>query len=110
MSRPCVVLLPGLLCDETVWREQHAALSFAGVAECIVPSYGAAATIEDMARLVLDGVAAERFSLAGHSMGGRVALAIAGMAPQRVERLALLDTGMDPIAPGEAGESERAKR
>lgn len=110
MSRPCVVLLPGLLCDETVWREQHAALSFAGAAECIVPSYGAAATIEDMARLVLDGVAAERFSLAGHSMGGRVALAIAGMAAQRVERLALLDTGMDPIAPGEAGENERAKR
>jgi len=38
MSRPCVVLLPGLLCDETVWHEQQAALSFAGVAECIVPS------------------------------------------------------------------------
>src|SRR5256885_9606114 len=50
----------------------RSALSFAGVAECIVPSYGAAATIEDMARLVLDCVAAERFSLAGHSMGGRV--------------------------------------
>src|SRR5256885_11766506 len=45
----------------------RSALSFAGVAECIVPSYGAAATIEDMARLVLDCVAAERFSLAGRS-------------------------------------------
>lgn len=107
MSRPCVVLLPGLLCDEAVWHEQRAALSFA---ECIVPSYGGAAAIEDMARLVLDGVAAPQFSLAGHSMGGRVALAIARMAPERVERLALLDTGMDPIAAGEAGASERAKR
>ncbi|WP_159916920.1 alpha/beta fold hydrolase [Pantoea sp. 18069] len=107
MSRPCVVLLPGLLCDAAVWRAQRAALAFA---DCIVPSYGAAASIDDMARGVLAGVAAPRFSLAGHSMGGRVALAIARMAPERVERLALLDSGMEGIAPGEAGTQERDKR
>lgn len=39
-----------------------------------------------------------------------MALEIVRMAPQRVERLALLDTGMEPIATGEAGASERAKR
>lgn len=107
MSRPCVVLLPGLLCDEAVWRGQQSALSFA---DCIVPSYGDCSDIEDMARRVLGMVPAERFSLAGHSMGGRVALAMAGMAPGRIERLALLDTGMDPIAAGEAGAGERAQR
>ena len=107
MSRPCIVFLPGLLCDEVVWQEQRKALSFA---DSISPSYGHAASIEEMARLVLSEVGAERFSLAGHSMGGRVALEIARMAPQRVERLALLDTGMEPIAAGEAGASERAKR
>lgn len=107
MSRPCVVLLPGLLCDEAVWSAQRQALAFA---DCIVPSYGGCADIGDMARRVLEAVPAGRFSLAGHSMGGRVALAIAAMAPARVERLALLDTGMEPIAPGEAGQAERAKR
>lgn len=107
MSKPCIVFLPGLLCDEVVWQEQRKALSFA---DSISPSYGHAASIEEMARLVLSEVGAERFSLAGHSMGGRVALEIARMAPQRVERLALLDTGMEPIATGEAGASERAKR
>lgn len=107
MSKPCIVFLPGLLCDEVVWQEQRKALSFA---DSISPSYGHAASIEDMARLVLSEVGAERFSLAGHSMGGRVALEIARMAPQRVERLALLDTGMEPIAAGEAGAGERAKR
>ena len=107
MSKPCIVFLPGLLCDEVVWQEQRKALSFA---DSISPSYGHAASIEEMARLVLSEVGAELFSLAGHSMGGRVALEIARMAPQRVERLALLDTGMEPIAAGEAGASERAKR
>lgn len=107
MSKPCIVFLPGLLCDEVVWQEQRKALSFA---DSISPSYGHAASIEEMARLVLSEVGAERFSLAGHSMGGRVALEIARMAPQRVERLALLDTGMEPIAAGEAGAGERAKR
>lgn len=107
MSKPCIVFLPGLLCDEAVWQEQRKALSFA---DSIIPSYGHAASIEDMAYLVLGEVGAQRFSLAGHSMGGRVALEIVRMAPQRVERLALLDTGMEPIATGEAGASERAKR
>lgn len=107
MSKPCIVFLPGLLCDEVVWQEQRKALSFA---DNIIPSYEHAASIEDMAHLVLSEVGAQRFSLAGHSMGGRVALEIARMAPQRVERLALLDTGMEAIATGEAGASERAKR
>jgi pimeloyl-ACP methyl ester carboxylesterase len=107
MSSPCLVLLPGLLCDEAVWHEQAKALDFA---DCIVPSYGDCSSIEAMARRVLDGIPAPRFALAGHSMGGRVALAIASMAPERIERLALLDTGMEPIAPGEAGIAERDKR
>ena len=100
-------MLPGLLCDDAVWHEQRAALS---EVECIVPSYGALASIGAMARGALAAVAAPRFALAGHSMGGRVALEIARVAPQRVERLALLDTGIDPVAPGSAGETERAGR
>ena len=50
------------------------------------------------------------FALAGHSMGGRVAMEIVRRAPMRVERLALLDTGWRPLAAGTAGEDERAGR
>lgn len=101
------MLLPGLLCDAAVWAEQIQALHFA---ECIVPSYGELSSIAGMARHVLDTAPAERLCVAGHSMGGRVALEMARLAPERVCRLALLDTGMDRLAPGQAGEHERAKR
>ena len=43
-------------------------------------------------------------------MGGRVALEVMARAPERVERLALLDTGFEAIALGEAGERERIGR
>ncbi|NHN76000.1 alpha/beta hydrolase [Azotobacter chroococcum] len=36
----------------------------------------------------------QRFSLLGHSMGGIVAVLLAGALPERVERLALIDGGM----------------
>jgi len=108
MTRPTVVLLPGLLCDQATWAEQCDAL--ASSARCVVPSYGLRDSIEAMARGVLDEAGTERFALVGHSMGARVALEIMRLAPQRVLRLALFDTGLDPIAPGVEGERERAQR
>lgn len=108
MNRSTVLLLPGLLCDEAVWVEQRRALS--GIADCVVPSYGEAASIPEMAQRVLASVPTGPLSLAGHSMGGRVALEIVRRVPERIERLALLDTGLDPLAPGEAGEREREGR
>jgi pimeloyl-ACP methyl ester carboxylesterase len=108
MDRPTVVLLPGLLCDQAVWAPQCDAL--APVARCVLPSYGPRDAIEAMARGVLDEVQASRFALVGHSMGARVALEIMRLAPQRVSRLALFDTGLDPIAPGADGERERSQR
>lgn len=48
--------------------------------------------------------------LAGHSMGGRVALEILRRAPQRVAKLMLLDTGCEPRASGELGERETEQR
>lgn len=100
--KPALYLLPGLLCDETVWEAQIGALS--ARADVRAPDYGAADRIADMATIVLRGAPA-RFSLAGHSMGARVALEVLRMAPDRIERLALLDTGVHGVQPG-----ERAKR
>lgn len=107
MKHPPVVLLPGLLCDETVWLSQQQALA---PAPCLIPSFGTLSSITAMARQVLAETPAERFSLAAHSMGGRVALEMMRLAPQRIERLALLDTGIDPLAPGDAGARERTQR
>jgi len=50
------------------------------------------------------------FDLAGHSMGGRVALEVMRLAPQRVRRLALLGTGYRAKESGEAGAEEVRKR
>ena len=40
-----------------------------------------------------------RFALAGLSMGGYIAQTIAGQAPERVQKLALLDTSARPETP-----------
>lgn len=105
---PTLMLLPGLNCDAAVWAPQVAALQ--GLANCRIPAWGLRDTLTAMAQQVLDEAPTERFALAGHSMGGRVALEVMRLAPQRVERLALLDTGTHPLAVGEAGEKERAGR
>ncbi|MBU6440380.1 MAG: alpha/beta hydrolase [Betaproteobacteria bacterium] len=108
MPSPCI-LLPGLLCDDAVWSAQARALGARGIA-CSIPDYGELDSLQAMARGVLDGAPAGRFALAGHSMGARVALEVVRLAPERVQRLALLDTGIDPLPAGEAGERERARR
>jgi pimeloyl-ACP methyl ester carboxylesterase len=54
--------------------------------------------------------APERFAMAGHSMGGRVAFQVYGMAPDRVTRIALLNTAVGRRLPGAAGEDEERKR
>lgn len=101
-----LMLLPGLMCDAAVWAHQVAALPV----RCVVPAWGLRSSLSDMAQQVLREAPAGRFAMAGHSMGGRVALEVMRLAPERVERLALLDTGTHTVAAGEAGEKERAGR
>lgn len=98
-DRPApLYLLPGLICDETVWAGQVQSLAdFRPVA---IGGYGNARSLVRMAVQVLES-APERISVAGHSMGARVALEMYRLAPERIERLALLDTGVHPLAPGE---------
>jgi len=102
-----LVLLPGFLCDRKVWEHQISALS--DVAECLVAEWGTLGSIQAMAEHVLR-VAPGTFALAGHSMGGRVAFQVYRMAPERVERIALLNTGADAKPEGEAGVNEERGR
>ena len=85
-----LLLLPGLLCDAAVWAPMLPHLEAA--ADCRIPDYADATSLPEMAERVLAD-APPSFALAGHSMGGRVALEIVRRAPERVPRLALLDTG-----------------
>jgi protocatechuate 4,5-dioxygenase alpha subunit len=92
-----VLLIPGLVSDGFVWAAAAVALAPLPVAVADVTTQ---ASIADMARSLLaqhEG----RLVLAGHSMGGRVALEMARMAPGRIAGMALLNTGMHPRREGE---------
>ena len=106
-ERPTLVLAPVMLCDEAVWGPL--AQSLDGEAELVFVHYGEARGIEAMAEAVL-AQAPARFALAGHSMGGRIAMEAARIAPDRVTRLALLSADHLPKPEGEAGEAETRGR
>jgi len=107
MIKHNLVLVPGLMCDHSVWDPLLEGISPLAGAQII--DHGQADSLVDMAHQLL-ALAPPRFALAGHSMGGRVALEVMRLAPQRVTHLALMDTGYLPKAAGAAGEAEVAKR
>jgi len=88
-----LLLVPGLLCDEALWQPQIAHL--AGKVECLVGDTTKDDTAAGMAARILAS-APERFQLAGLSMGGYVVFEILRRAPERVSKLALLDTQARP--------------
>jgi pimeloyl-ACP methyl ester carboxylesterase len=90
------------LCDETIWID--AARQIHEESNIKILSFGGFTSIADMARHVLQQVPGDLL-LAGHSMGGRVALEIVRQAPNRVCAIALLNTGVHP-----RGDSEAASR
>jgi pimeloyl-ACP methyl ester carboxylesterase len=104
MSRGALLLLPGLLCDAELWIEQARALEPA--ANVTIPDLTAEDSIEAMALAILADAPAT-FDLAGLSMGGYVAQAIARIAGHRVQRLALIDTSARPDTPQQ---TERRRR
>lgn len=88
-----LVLCPGLLCDGAVWESQIAALE--SVSNITVGDFAHVDSIAAMAEGVL-AAAPARFALAGFSMGGYVSFEIMRRAPERVTRLALIDTTAYP--------------
>ena len=92
-------MLPGLLCDEAVWHHQQQYLR--DLADVVIPIFRGFDSLHAMAESVLQ-IAPQNFCVAGHSMGGRVALEIVHLVGDRVTKLALLDTAIHPRAEGEA--------
>lgn len=106
-DKPCLLLLPGMVCDQTFWRAQVHAL--AAISEPRVMDYGLLDSFDRMAEAVL-AQAPEQFALAGHSMGGRVALEVMRRTPERVLKLALIATDYRGHESPEARATEAARR
>jgi pimeloyl-ACP methyl ester carboxylesterase len=95
-----LVLLPGLLCDRRLFGPQLPALE-AGGRRVLVPDLTGEGTVEALAARVLAEAPPGPFALCGLSMGGYVAQEIVRQAPERVARLALLDTRARADSPEE---------
>jgi pimeloyl-ACP methyl ester carboxylesterase len=88
-----ILLLPGLLCDARLWRDQIAAL--ADIAAPVVADLTQDDRLEAMAERAL-ATMPQHFAVAGLSMGGYVAFALLRIAPERISRLLLMDTSARP--------------
>jgi pimeloyl-ACP methyl ester carboxylesterase len=97
-ERRKIILIPGLLCDASVWAAQVEALE--PYADVFVADLSQHDSIEDMARSALALTDGPIIAI-GHSMGARAAMEMARLAPERVEKLGLIDTGIHPRREGE---------
>lgn len=93
VNRETLYLVCGLISDETVWKHQSVLL--AESFDLRIAKFPGCNSIPGMAEQIVTE-APEQFSIAGHSMGGRVALEVFRLAGERISKLALLDTGIYP--------------
>jgi len=91
-----LVLVPGLNCSAALYAPQWPAL--AAGRPILVADHARDETITEIARRLL-AAAPERFALCGLSMGGYIAFEVMRQAPERVTRLALLDTSAKGATP-----------
>jgi pimeloyl-ACP methyl ester carboxylesterase len=88
-ERPCLAFACAHLCDERLYAAQFAALGDAY--DCRVFVFRDQDSLRAMTEALLAGTP-PRFTLIGLSLGGYVAFEVIRRQPQRLERLALLDT------------------
>ncbi|MDX5403143.1 MAG: alpha/beta hydrolase [Rhodobacterales bacterium] len=88
-----LVLLPGMMCDARLFAPQINDLSRDHAVTVAPITQGE--RVEEIASGLLDVLPA-KFALAGLSMGGIVAMELLRRAPERITRLALMDT--NPLA------------
>ena len=100
-SGPALTLIHEGIADRRMWRETVPALERdftvvtydqRGFGDSSLPS-GPATYVDDL-RALLDHLGLERTTLVGASLGGRVALELALLQPERVDRLVLAAAGL----------------
>ena len=97
MSEPLpVVLIPGLLASARMYAAQVPQLWRAG--PVMIADHTRDDSMSGIARRILSAAPA-RFALAGLSMGGYIAFEVLRQAPQRIAKVALLDTSARADAP-----------
>src|SRR3712207_4335422 len=99
-----LVLIPGLACTARLFEPQMAALG--SERTILVADHTRDDSIPAIAARLLKE-APERFAVAGLSMGGYIALEVMRQAPERVSRLALLDTSARPDSAEASQDRER---
>ncbi len=92
-----LLLLPGLLCDHRLWRDQIAAL--ADIADATVADLTQDDSVKAMAERALAAMPPGDFVVAGLSMGGYVAFEVLRQARDRVRGAMLFDTSAQPDTP-----------
>lgn len=105
MSKQPLLLIPGMPLDGALWDHQTAFLS--DIADISIPDHTGADSIGALATQIL-AAAPPRFAVAGLSMGGYIVMEIMRQAPERVTRLALLDTNARADTPEQAANRRQA--
>ncbi|MGB6976790.1 MAG: alpha/beta hydrolase [Gammaproteobacteria bacterium] len=97
MKRKKLILIPGLLCDKTVWAHQAAHLK--DIADISIADLSQAETLTDMLEATLSHISSEQVAISGHSMGGWIAIEFARRHPEYVSKLCLLSTTAENDTP-----------
>jgi pimeloyl-ACP methyl ester carboxylesterase len=95
-----IIVLPGLLCNEAVWKPvcEHLSADYPATRIMSITGLG---SIGEMADRVLASID-DRAIIVGHSLGARVAVEAWRRGPTRVAGLGLVSMGTKALLEGEA--------
>ena len=91
--KPCLVLLPGTLCNASMFKRQTRELRQHARLQLV--DYSAMRDVASWTTRLL-GQLPPTFSIAGFSLGGLLALELLRRAPERIDRLALIASNAQP--------------
>ncbi len=106
MDKPRLLLLPGMLNTAAGW--QWIVPRLADIADIRIADFTTQSSISDMAASALAlADAGQPVAIAGFSMGGFVAAEMLKQAPERIARVALIDTSVRTESPRQAEGREK---
>ena len=97
-------MIPGTLCDAHLFH--HQLIGLKDLAHCQVVNHSSACTLEKVAQHILASIIGN-FAVMGLSYGGIIAFELLRQAPERVERLILLNTNHKEPSPTTRANQQR---